>query len=103
MNAWNLLAFSPFDPWHLLIIGLVALLLFGKRLPEVGRSLGKGISEFKRGLRDVQDELNRDDEARPRARLPRAEDEPADARRFAAGEPESEKGTADEGEPEQRP
>ena len=28
------------DPWTYLIVGLVALLLFGKRLPEVGRSWG---------------------------------------------------------------
>ncbi|MFO0840379.1 MAG: twin-arginine translocase TatA/TatE family subunit [Phycisphaerae bacterium] len=56
-----MLAWSPFDPMHLLVIGIVALLLFGKRLPEVGRSLGRGISEFKKGLRDVQDELSKDD------------------------------------------
>ncbi len=40
-----------------LIIGLIALLLFGKRLPEVMRSLGRGISEFKRGMSEVTDEL----------------------------------------------
>ena len=34
----------------LLIIGLVALLIFGKRLPEVGKNLGKTIVEFKKGL-----------------------------------------------------
>jgi sec-independent protein translocase protein TatA len=38
----------------LLVIGL---LLFGKRLPEVGRSLGKGIVEFKRGLKGIEDEI----------------------------------------------
>src|SRR3954468_18586481 len=36
----------------------VAVLLFGKRLPEVGRSLGKGIVEFKKGLNGVSDELD---------------------------------------------
>ena len=41
------------------IIAVVALLLFGRRLPEVGRSLGKGIVEFKKGLRDVQDEVSK--------------------------------------------
>ncbi|MBU0637469.1 MAG: twin-arginine translocase TatA/TatE family subunit [Planctomycetes bacterium] len=49
----------------MLVLGVVALLLFGKRLPEVGRSLGKGISEFKKGLHDVQDELNRDSDSEP--------------------------------------
>lgn len=61
MIAEAMLAFTPFDPWHMLVLGLVALLLFGKRLPDVGRSLGKGIMEFKKGLHDVQDELSRED------------------------------------------
>ena len=35
-------------PMHLLFLGLLAVLLFGsKRLPEIGRSLGNGIREFK--------------------------------------------------------
>ena len=40
-----------------IIIGLIALLIFGKRLPEVMRSVGKGISEFKHGMQDVNEEL----------------------------------------------
>jgi sec-independent protein translocase protein TatA len=43
----------------MIIIGIVAILLFGKRLPEVGRSLGKGIMEFKKGVSGVQDEIDR--------------------------------------------
>ena len=38
----------------LLILGL---LIFGKRLPEVGRSLGKGIVEFKRGIKGLEDDV----------------------------------------------
>lgn len=38
---------------ELIIIAIVALLIFGKRLPEVGKSLGRGIVEFKRGLADT--------------------------------------------------
>jgi sec-independent protein translocase protein TatA len=45
-------------PMELLIVGVIAVLLFGKRLPEVGRSLGKGLVEFKKGLRDIQDEVH---------------------------------------------
>jgi sec-independent protein translocase protein TatA len=35
-------------PWHIVLLLLIALLLFGgKRLPEIGRSLGHGMREFK--------------------------------------------------------
>ncbi|MDX2199317.1 MAG: twin-arginine translocase TatA/TatE family subunit [Phycisphaerae bacterium] len=53
------------SPMHLLVIGLVALLLFGNRLPEVMRALGKSINEFKKGMHEVDDNL-RD---KPPARL----------------------------------
>jgi sec-independent protein translocase protein TatA len=43
---------------ELLVLLAIALLLFGRRLPEVGRSLGKGIVEFKKGLRDIQEEVD---------------------------------------------
>ena len=48
---------------EMIIIGMVALLVFGKRLPEVARSLGKGVSEFRRGLSGLEDELRRADRA----------------------------------------
>ncbi len=47
-------------PWELAILLLVILLVFGpKRLPEMGRSLGKGLREFKRSIsgRDESQEL----------------------------------------------
>jgi len=43
---------------EMLIIGVFALLIFGRRLPEVGRSLGKSFVEFKKGLRDTSDEID---------------------------------------------
>lgn len=48
---------GPIGWQEMLIIGVIMLLLFGRRLPEVGRSLGQGITQFKKGLRDAQDEV----------------------------------------------
>jgi sec-independent protein translocase protein TatA len=45
-------------PMEMLIVMGIAVLLFGKRLPEVGRSLGKGIVEFKKGLSGVADDFD---------------------------------------------
>ena len=52
------LAIGMPGPFEWIIIAGLGLLIFGKRLPEVGRSLGKGIVEFKRGLKSVEDEVS---------------------------------------------
>lgn len=46
--------------FELVVILVVALLLFGKRLPDVARSLGKGIVEFKKGVKGIEDDVERD-------------------------------------------
>lgn len=43
-----------------MIILIVALLVFGRRLPDVARSMGKSIVEFKKGLRDIKDDVEKD-------------------------------------------
>jgi sec-independent protein translocase protein TatA len=45
------------SPMHILVVLVIGILLFGKRLPEIGRSLGKGIVEFKKGLNGLEDEV----------------------------------------------
>lgn len=45
-------------PMELLIFGVIAVLLFGSRLPEVGRSLGRSLTEFKKGMRDIQGQMD---------------------------------------------
>jgi len=54
----TIFAFISPGPWELMVVGIIALLLFGKRLPEVARSLGKGIVEFKKGVRGIEDEVD---------------------------------------------
>ncbi|MBN2376339.1 MAG: twin-arginine translocase TatA/TatE family subunit [Sedimentisphaerales bacterium] len=53
-----MLAFGMPGPAELIVIGLVAVLLFGNRLPDVGRSLGKGIIEFKKGIKGINEEID---------------------------------------------
>ena len=80
----------PLRPWEILLILLVLLLVFGaKRLPEMGRSLGRGMREFK-------DTLTGDDDkaAPPPASLPSAPSEPA----APAPPPEAESADAPERE-----
>jgi sec-independent protein translocase protein TatA len=45
-------------PSEMMIVGVVAVLLFGSRLPSVARSLGKSFIEFKKGMRGIEDEIN---------------------------------------------
>jgi sec-independent protein translocase protein TatA len=59
----TVLAFNPFGMEMVLLV--LGLLIFGRRLPEVGKSLGQGIKEFKRGLKDEEE---------PRREEPRREE-----------------------------
>jgi len=44
-----------FQPMHLLVIGFIALLVFGpKKLPELGKGLGDGIRAFKDGMKEPE-------------------------------------------------
>lgn len=57
----NILFFAPLaiQGWEWIIIALVILLLFGgKKIPELMRGLGKGVKSFKKGMQDVEDDVN---------------------------------------------
>lgn len=45
------------SPTDMLIVGIVAVMLFGNRLPGVARSLGKSLTEFKKGMQEIEDEV----------------------------------------------
>lgn len=55
MNAC--LAFGIPSGMEWIIVVVIALLLFGSRLPKVAKSMGKSIVEFKKGIKGVQDEI----------------------------------------------
>lgn len=43
---------------EVMVIGVIAILLFGKRLPEVARSWGKSYADLRRSLSDIQSQMN---------------------------------------------
>ena len=56
----SLLLFQNFGLWEVVIIALVVLLLFGgKKIPELMSGLGKGVKSFKKGMSEVEDEINK--------------------------------------------
>ena len=52
------LAFVGFGGWEILVVGGIALLLFGNRLPGAAKSLGMSFSAFKKGLKEGEDNLD---------------------------------------------
>ena len=54
--------FGNIGPTELIFLLVFLLLIFGaKRLPELGSGLGRGIREFKRSMRDINTEIDRDE------------------------------------------
>lgn len=43
---------------EMMVVGFVALLIFGNRLPSVMRSLGKSVTEFKKGVSGIEDDID---------------------------------------------
>jgi sec-independent protein translocase protein TatA len=48
--------FAFLSPTTIVILLVIGVLIFGRRLPELGRYLGKGLSEFKKGVNGIEDD-----------------------------------------------
>ncbi|GAB1416340.1 twin-arginine translocase TatA/TatE family subunit [Paludibacter sp.] len=56
---FNFITLWALGTGEIILIALVVLLLFGgKKIPELMRGIGKGVSQFKKGMKDVDDEIN---------------------------------------------
>ena len=59
----QLLFLGSLGSQEIIIIALVILLLFGgKKIPELMRGLGKGVSQFKKGMNDIEEQINAEPE-----------------------------------------
>ena len=65
-----LLAIGGIGTTELIIIVVIGLLIFGRRLPEVGRNIGKSIVEFKKGVKGIEDDVDHASTSKAATQLP---------------------------------
>jgi len=77
---------------QIIILLIIGVLLFGRRLPEIGRSLGKSIVEFKKGMKGLEEEIETGGSSSPRAAdaPPAALDQPRPPQRVSTSVPKFE-------------
>lgn len=78
LAASSTLAFGIPGGWEWGVILVIGLLIFGRRLPEVGRSVGKSIVEFKKGIKGIEHEIESESSTSRKAQL--KDDSPEGAR-----------------------
>src|ERR1700722_14991576 len=72
----HVLAFGMPSMGEMMVIAFIGLIFFGKRLPEVGRGLGKSIVEFKKGLKGIEDEIDEQGDPSEKEKEQRRLDQP---------------------------
>ena len=53
----TILAIGMPGPFEMVVVLIIAVLLFGRRLPEIARGMGKSLSEFKKGIKEAKDDV----------------------------------------------
>jgi len=83
----NTLAFisMPSGPEWIIVL-VIGLLIFGRRLPDVGRSVGKTIIEFRKGIKEVEDDVKNSSSSKSEARAEHKGELPEDAKTLPANE-----------------
>ena len=83
VTSFPMLAFiGGIGPGEMLVFGIIAVLLFGSRLPSVARSFGKSIVEFKKGMNDIEHDVKSSVYSEPNARVGYSEQNAPTAPRF---------------------
>jgi sec-independent protein translocase protein TatA len=75
LNTFAFMSMPMGAEW--LVIAALGLLIFGKRLPEVGKGIGQAIVQFKKGLKSVEDDIEQVDAEPAAKRLPDATASPS--------------------------
>lgn len=80
---------------EMIVFGIIAVLLFGSRLPSVARSLGKSIVEFKKGMKDIEEDMKSSIYSEPDKRIGYDDDSEPTSPRFEPPKAEREPTAAD--------
>ena len=85
----SLFAFFGLGPAEIAVLAVIAVLLFGRKLPEMGKYLGKSIIEFKKGMRGLEEGVD-DYSSTPTAHQPAQSEAIRPPQRVAATAPKFE-------------